>query len=262
MHAQPQYRVLVELPVRVSNVPDDIRLPTLSTALCFRESGSMIRDFSHCPLGLTKIKPNAGGPSQELDLILPTTLPPTYQGVGMYVVITGNSSLGTRQLGSLLFPTFDEAPGIITHADGSAMDAGNNVGFRMTFRVNCVDPALADSLDCVTPPLTTPPAITTTAEVTAETTTPASDTTDTANTVSPSEETTTSQSGGTTDGTTTGNDAAGGAQSVTPIAAGVGAGVAVILLIGIVLVVVLICVLKKRQRKTSDGWSAKFTGRH
>jgi len=143
----------------------------------------MIRDFSHCPLGLTTIPANTGGPPRELALMSGAdTLPPAYQGVGLYAVITGNSSLGTRQLGSLLFPTFDEAPGIITHADGSAMDAGNNVGFRMTFRVNCVDPALADSLDCVTPPPTTPPAITTTAEVTAETTTLAADTTDTTTT--------------------------------------------------------------------------------
>ncbi len=68
LHAQPQYRVVVDPPVLVTANSGSIQLPSQVT-FCFRERTSESDDLEYCPLGQLTLQANGtDGPPQTLNL--------------------------------------------------------------------------------------------------------------------------------------------------------------------------------------------------
>ncbi len=66
LHAQPQYRVVVDPPVTVRNAAN--ALENRQITLCFRERNNLSLDLDYCPLGQLTLQANADGPPQILNL--------------------------------------------------------------------------------------------------------------------------------------------------------------------------------------------------
>ena len=142
VNAQPRYRVVVDPPVVVTDIPAGVSF--VQSRLCFREVDSTSDDMHYCPLGFQTF-PNDNFDGASIQLIPQggsDSIPPAYpSGIGLLVTITGVRADGHLDtLGTYRSGRVGGAPGeLVTIGPARAPgDGGEFVTFTATLGVSCV----------------------------------------------------------------------------------------------------------------------------
>ena len=155
--AQPRYRMMVDPPVQVINLPPN----TAFVNLCFREQGSVSTDTGYCPLGVGSYLPN--GSDQPIDMLdnidTGVSVPPAYptEEIGGNIIILGVGLLvnfqdsGTNSLALHIFTQIGgEAPGTLFTIPSTQIN-GTDIVFTITIGATCLEEDTG--VDCNSPPV-------------------------------------------------------------------------------------------------------------
>ena len=131
--AQPQYRVVVDLPIVVTGIPSGTTVTNVT--LCFREVDRTDIDFTHCPLGTTTFPFPGPNERQTLELgpggdSLPPTYefesginPPRYDGMLLLSRLDGTVG-GSPTVLATTNNVYRRAPGVLDNAGNLGIDGG------------------------------------------------------------------------------------------------------------------------------------------
>ncbi len=153
LHAQPQYRVVVDTPITVLASGATVQ-PTHVT-VCFRERTSVSDYLDYCPLGQLTLTANGGnGPTQTLNLGPGAdNLNPEYSSanpmIGLLISVTRNGAL----LGFRRFSPIDTLLPLGTLANTGFREIIDNVRVNVRLGVECA-PGFTGP-ECNTPVITT-----------------------------------------------------------------------------------------------------------
>ena len=199
--AQPQYRVVVDLPIAVTGIPSGTTVT--SVALCFRERVRTDIDFTHCPLGTTTFPFPGPNERQTLELgpggdSLPPTYefqsginPPRYDGMLLLLRLDGTVG-GSPTVLATTNSVYRRGPGVLGNAGNLAINGGGL--YQVTAGVECLPQFTGSNCEILIPTTVTTAATTTepTTSTAEETTTAGADTTSpTTSEITTAEETTT-----------------------------------------------------------------------
>ena len=144
MYAQPQYRVVVDLPIVVTGIPSGTTVTNVT--LCFREVDRTDIDFTHCPLGTTTFPFPGPNGRQTLELgpggdSLPPTYefqsgidPPRYDGMLLLSRLDGTIG-GNPTVLATTNSAYRRAPGELDNAGNLGIDGGGL--YSVTAGVEC-----------------------------------------------------------------------------------------------------------------------------